>query len=77
MLAKLATPQSLLENSRLPVPSALGYFALDAEAYFLNFELASGEARRSKQQLRRNQYGLVLSGPVVKNKTFCALQMKL
>ena len=46
--------------------------AMDAEAYFLNFELASGEARRPKQQLRRNQYGVVLSGPVVKNKTFWA-----
>jgi hypothetical protein len=46
--------------------------ALDAEAYFLNFELASGEARRPKQQLRRNQYGMVLSGPVIKNKTFWA-----
>ncbi len=46
--------------------------ALDAEAYFLNFELAAGEARRPKQQLRRNQYGMVLSGPIVKNKTFWA-----
>ena len=46
--------------------------ALDAEHYFLNFELAAGEARRPKQQLRRNQYGAVLSGPIVKNKTFWA-----
>ena len=46
--------------------------ALDAEAYFLNFELAAGEARRPKQQLRRNQYGAVVSGPIVKNKTFWA-----
>ena len=46
--------------------------ALDAEDYFLNFELASGEARRPKQQLRRNQYGAVVSGPIVKNKTFWA-----
>ena len=45
---------------------------LDAEGYFVNFELAPGEARRPKQQLKRNQYGMVLSGPVIKNKTFWA-----
>ena len=45
---------------------------LDAEAYFQNFELAAGEDRRPKQKLKRNQYGMVLSGPVVKNKTFWA-----
>ena len=46
--------------------------ALDAETYFLNFELPAGAARKPKDQLRRNQYGLVLSGPIVKNKTFWA-----
>jgi hypothetical protein len=46
--------------------------AMDAEAYFLNFELAAAENRRPKQQLRRNQYGMVLSGPIIKNKTFWA-----
>ena len=45
---------------------------LDAEAYFLNFELAPGEERRPKQKLKRNQYGMVLSGPIIKNKTFWA-----
>ena len=45
---------------------------LDAEGYFVNFELAPGEARRPKQILKRNQYGMVLSGPVIKNKTFWA-----
>jgi hypothetical protein len=41
---------------------------LDAEDYFLNFERV-GE-REPKDKLRRNQFGLVLSGPIVKNKTF-------
>ncbi|PYV07932.1 MAG: hypothetical protein DMG07_27165, partial [Acidobacteria bacterium] len=51
----------------------------DAENYFLNFELAPGQARKKKDALRRNQFGLVLSGPVLipklydgKNKTFWA-----
>ncbi|MCB9383301.1 MAG: carboxypeptidase regulatory-like domain-containing protein [Bryobacterales bacterium] len=44
----------------------------DAENYFLNFELAPGTERAPKNRLRRNQYGLVLSGPIVKNKTFWA-----
>jgi hypothetical protein len=51
----------------------------DAENYFLNFELAPGQTRRKKDALRRNQFGLVLSGPVLipklydgKNKTFWA-----
>ena len=51
----------------------------DAENYFLNFEPAPGTARRKKDALRRNQFGLVLSGPVVlpkiyngENKTFWA-----
>src|SRR4029077_14651758 len=53
--------------------------ALDAESYFLNFELAPGTARLKKNTLRQNQYGFVVSGPVLipklyngKNKTFWA-----
>ncbi|MDA1314631.1 MAG: carboxypeptidase-like regulatory domain-containing protein [Acidobacteria bacterium] len=46
--------------------------ALDAEAYFLNFQLPAGAASKPKDQLRRNQYGVVVSGPIVKNKTFWA-----
>jgi hypothetical protein len=41
---------------------------LDAENYFLNFERV-GE-REPKDKLRRNQFGAVVSGPIVKNKTF-------
>ncbi|MFN0172989.1 MAG: TonB-dependent receptor domain-containing protein [Bryobacteraceae bacterium] len=44
----------------------------DAEDYFLNFELAPGIARRQKNARRRNQFGAVVSGPVIKNKTFWA-----
>ncbi|MBK5293199.1 MAG: carboxypeptidase regulatory-like domain-containing protein [Acidobacteriia bacterium] len=51
----------------------------DAENYFLNFELAPTATRAKKNTLRQNQYGFVLSGPVVipklyngKNKTFWA-----
>jgi carboxypeptidase family protein/TonB-dependent receptor-like protein len=44
--------------------------ALDAENYFLNFELAPGTARKPKDKFRRNQFGLVVSGPLIKNKTF-------
>ena len=51
----------------------------DAENYFLNFELAPGTTRLKKNTLRQNQFGFVLSGPVVipkayngKNKTFWA-----
>ena len=43
---------------------------LDAEAYFLNFERV-GE-RADKDKLRRNQFGAVVSGPIIKNKTFWA-----
>ncbi len=50
-----------------------------AENYFLNFELPAGRTRSKKDILRRNQFGLVLSGPVVlpklyngRNKTFWA-----
>jgi hypothetical protein len=45
---------------------------LDAETYFLNFEPAPGVERKPKDQLRRNQYGLVISGPIIPNKTFWA-----
>ena len=41
---------------------------LDAENYFLNLDRV-GE-RQPKDRLRRNQFGLVVSGPIVKNKTF-------
>lgn len=51
----------------------------DAENYFLNFELAPGATRAKKNTLRQNQFGLVLSGPVLlpkiyngKNRTFWA-----
>ena len=45
---------------------------LDAENYFLNLELPAGQERAPKDKLRRNQFGLVLSGPIIKNKTFWA-----
>ena len=45
---------------------------LDAENYFLNFERPVGQERAQKDRLRRNQFGLVLSGPLIKNKTFWA-----
>lgn len=50
--------------------------ALDAEDYFLNFELAPTEARRNKNALRRHQFGTFLGGPVMlpwydgRNRTF-------
>jgi hypothetical protein len=51
----------------------------DAENYFLNFEIAPGATRLKKNTLRQNQFGFVLSGPVVlpklyngRNKTFWA-----
>ena len=44
----------------------------DAEDYFLNFELAPGLTRRAKNTRRRNQFGGVISGPIIKNKTFWA-----
>ena len=43
--------------------------ALDADPYFLNFERAAAERREQNQRIR-NTFGLVLSGPIVKNKTF-------
>ncbi|MFN0170573.1 MAG: TonB-dependent receptor domain-containing protein, partial [Bryobacteraceae bacterium] len=51
---------------------------LDAESYFLNFERPAGAPRLSKDRLRRNQFGAVISGPVVvpgyngRNRTFWA-----
>lgn len=49
---------------------------LDAENYFQNYFIAPGAARVKKQQLRQNQFGAVLGGPVVlpgyngRNRTF-------
>ena len=43
---------------------------LDAEHYFLNFSLAPGQDRQDKNRLQRNQFGTVVSGPIVRNKTF-------
>lgn len=56
---------------------------LDAEDYFLNFELPAGRERAKKDAFRRNQFGFVFSGPVVipklyngKNKTFWAFNLE-
>lgn len=46
--------------------------ALNAEDYFLNFELAPGVERQAKDPLRRNEFGAVFTGPIIKNKTFWA-----
>jgi hypothetical protein len=53
--------------------------AFDAENYFLNFERPADAERAKKNKLRQNQYGFVMSGPVLipgvyngKNKTFWA-----
>jgi hypothetical protein len=55
----------------------------DAENYFLNFERSANLARLKKDPLRRNQFGFVLSGPVMlpkiyngRNKTFWAFNME-
>lgn len=55
----------------------------DAENYFLNFERSASLTRLKKDPLRRNQFGFVLSGPVLipkiyngKNKTFWAFNME-
>jgi hypothetical protein len=51
---------------------------LDAENYFLNFEQPAGAARLPKDRLRRNQFGAIISGPVLlpgyngRNRTFWA-----
>jgi hypothetical protein len=57
--------------------------AFDAENYFLNFERPAGVERLPKDRLRRNQYGLVVSGPVYipkvyngQNKTFWAFNFE-
>src|SRR5262245_23494782 len=42
----------------------------DAEDYFLNLGIAPGATRNPKNRLRRNQFGAVVSGPLIKNKTF-------
>ena len=42
----------------------------DAEDYFLNLGVAPGATRAPKNELRRNQFGVVVSGPLIKNKTF-------
>ena len=51
--------------------------ALDAENYFLNFELAPTEKRKNKNAFRRNQFGAFAGGPVFipklyngRNRTF-------
>lgn len=46
---------------------------LDAEDYFLNFERPTGQPRAPKDRLRRNQFGALLSGPIIKSRTFWAL----
>ncbi|MCP5119813.1 MAG: hypothetical protein GY953_54135, partial [bacterium] len=46
--------------------------AVDAEHYFLSFEPPPGVERAEKDRLRRNQFGMVVSGPIIKNKTFWA-----
>ena len=43
--------------------------ALDAEPYFLNFERSADEQREANQRIR-NAFGFVVSGPIIKNKTF-------
>jgi hypothetical protein len=55
----------------------------DAENYFLNFERSASLTRLKKDPLRRNQFGFVMSGPVLipklyngKNKTFWAFNME-
>jgi hypothetical protein len=46
--------------------------AFDAEHYFLNFERPAGQERVKKDKLRRNQFGVVVAGPLIRNKTFWA-----
>lgn len=55
----------------------------DAENYFLNFRRPVESGRLKKDPLRRNQFGFVMSGPVLipkvyngKNKTFWAFNME-
>ena len=55
---------------------------LDAEDYFLNFGRPAGAGRLHKNRLRRNQFGAVISGPVVlpgyngRNRTFWAFDFE-
>ena len=44
--------------------------AMDAEDYFLNFGIAPGQTRLSKNALRRNVYGVYLGGPVMIPKLY-------
>jgi hypothetical protein len=44
----------------------------DAEHYFLNFQRPANQPRLPKDKLRRNQFGVVVSGPLIPNKTFWA-----
>ncbi|MBI3679900.1 MAG: carboxypeptidase regulatory-like domain-containing protein [Acidobacteria bacterium] len=55
----------------------------DAENYFLNFELSPGRERARKDALRRNQFGAVISGPLLipklyngRNRTFWAVNFE-
>ena len=55
----------------------------DAEHYFLNFERPAGQERARKDALRRNQFGAVVSGPILipklyngRNKTFWAFNFE-
>lgn len=43
---------------------------LDAEDYFQNYFLNPGQARFPKQQFRQNQFGAVLSGPIMLPKLY-------
>ncbi len=45
---------------------------LNAENYFLNFELPPGAGLQIEDTRRRNQFGTFLRGPLVKNRTFWA-----
>lgn len=56
---------------------------LDAKTYFLNFQVPAGSALKAKDRLRRNQFGAVMSGPVVipkiyngRNRTFWAFDFE-
>lgn len=44
--------------------------ALDAKSYFLNFQVPAGTPQLKKNRLRRNQFGTVVSGPIIPNRTF-------
>jgi hypothetical protein len=44
--------------------------ALDAEGYFLNYNLAPGAIRNPKNPLHRNVFGVYLGGPVILPKLY-------